>query len=231
MTGGMSLGQASPSMNGFASGQAAAYKMFETINRKPIIDAYDDSGIALEDIRGDIELRDVYFRYPARPDKLDVVLMIVGTLGAAGNGASQPLMVVIFGQLIDSFGFSSPTSLMDKISKVSLNYVYLAIGTGIAAFLRNGSDEVSCWTVTGERQATRIRGWEVYTIRSGFWVALLLPLWKDGFVLLSCIPAIVIAAGGMAIMMSKMSSCQVAYAEAGNVVEQTVGAIRTVRQH
>ncbi|KAF3456693.1 hypothetical protein FNV43_RR01347 [Rhamnella rubrinervis] len=67
MTGGMSLGQASPSMNGFASGQAAAYKMFETINRKPIIDAYDDSGIALEDIRGDIELRDVYFRYPARP--------------------------------------------------------------------------------------------------------------------------------------------------------------------
>ena len=63
-----SLGQASPNMNSFASGQAAAYKMFETIKRKPKIDAYDTVGTVLEDIRGEIELKDVYFRYPARPD-------------------------------------------------------------------------------------------------------------------------------------------------------------------
>lgn len=62
------LGQASPCINAFASGQAAAYKMFETIERKPKIDAYDTSGVVLEDIKGDIELKDVYFRYPARPD-------------------------------------------------------------------------------------------------------------------------------------------------------------------
>ena len=55
-------------MNAFASGKAGAYKMFKTINQKPRIDAYDDSGIVLEDIRGEIELKDVYFRYPARPD-------------------------------------------------------------------------------------------------------------------------------------------------------------------
>ena len=42
--------------------------MFETIKRKPKIDAYDTSGVVLEDIKGDIELRDVHFRYPARPD-------------------------------------------------------------------------------------------------------------------------------------------------------------------
>lgn len=48
-------------------------------------------------------------------------------------------------------------------------------------------------------------------------------------VLLSCIPAIVIAGGTTSLIMSKMSSRgQKAYAEAGNVVEQTVGAIRTV---
>ncbi|GMP73995.1 hypothetical protein CsSME_00031536 [Camellia sinensis var. sinensis] len=68
MTGGMSLGQTSPCLNSFAAGQAAAYKMFETIKRKPQIDAYDTSGIVMEDIKGEIELKDVHFRYPARPD-------------------------------------------------------------------------------------------------------------------------------------------------------------------
>ncbi|GLU16670.1 hypothetical protein SLE2022_330900 [Rubroshorea leprosula] len=69
LTGSMSLGQASPCMNAFAAGQAAAYKMFETIERKPAIDSYDTRGKVLEDVRGDIELKDVYFSYPARPDE------------------------------------------------------------------------------------------------------------------------------------------------------------------
>ena len=42
--------------------------MFETIARKPKIDAYDTNGVVLEDIKGDIELKNVHFRYPARPD-------------------------------------------------------------------------------------------------------------------------------------------------------------------
>lgn len=42
--------------------------MFETIKRTPKIDAYDTNGTVLNDIKGDIELKDVYFRYPARPD-------------------------------------------------------------------------------------------------------------------------------------------------------------------
>ncbi|KAE8679576.1 ABC transporter B family member 12 [Hibiscus syriacus] len=69
LTGSMSLGQASPCVTAFAAGQAAAFKMFETIKRKPMIDAYDTRGKVLEDIRGDVELRDVYFSYPARPDE------------------------------------------------------------------------------------------------------------------------------------------------------------------
>ncbi|KAE9618860.1 putative xenobiotic-transporting ATPase [Lupinus albus] len=70
LTASMSLGQASPSMSAFAAGQAAAFKMFQTIERKPKIDAYDPNGKILEDIRGEIELREVHFRYPARPDEV-----------------------------------------------------------------------------------------------------------------------------------------------------------------
>ena len=54
--------------------------------------------------------------------------------------------------------------------------------------------------------------------------------WLLSLVLLSCLPAIILVGGVMSILLSRMTSRgQVAYAEAGNVVEQTVGAIRTVR--
>lgn len=54
-------------MTAFAKGRAAAYKMLNTIDRKPEIDPFDASGKVLSDIAGDIELRDVCFTYPARP--------------------------------------------------------------------------------------------------------------------------------------------------------------------
>lgn len=57
-------------MTTFAAGQAAAFKIFETINKKPQIDAYNTNGLQLDDILGDIELRDVYFSYPTRPEEL-----------------------------------------------------------------------------------------------------------------------------------------------------------------
>ncbi|KAI5398914.1 hypothetical protein KIW84_064334 [Lathyrus oleraceus] len=44
LTSSISLGEASPCISAFAAGQAAAYKMFETIRRKPEIGAYDPNG-------------------------------------------------------------------------------------------------------------------------------------------------------------------------------------------
>ncbi|PHU08868.1 ABC transporter B family member 9, partial [Capsicum chinense] len=96
MMGGMSLGQTTPSLNAFAAGQAAANKLFETINRKPLIDTSDMSGLVLADIEGEIELKDVYFRYPSR---LDVQIFsgfslvvptgtTVALVGQSGSGKS-----------------------------------------------------------------------------------------------------------------------------------------------
>jgi len=46
----------------------AAYKIFEVIKRIPKIDASSMNGRLLEDLRGEIDLRNLYFRYPARPN-------------------------------------------------------------------------------------------------------------------------------------------------------------------
>jgi ATP-binding cassette subfamily B (MDR/TAP) protein 1 len=84
------------------AGQAAAFKMFETIERKPEIDAYDTKGKILDDIRGDIELRDVYFCYPSRPDEQIFngfsLLIASGTtaalVGQSGSGKSTVISLI-----------------------------------------------------------------------------------------------------------------------------------------
>ncbi|GBG74818.1 hypothetical protein CBR_g19330 [Chara braunii] len=68
IVGSISLGQASPNLVAFGSGRAAAYKMFEVMQREPPIDIADMSGKVLPEVRGEIELRDVHFAYPSRPD-------------------------------------------------------------------------------------------------------------------------------------------------------------------
>ncbi|KAJ2158813.1 hypothetical protein GGF46_003504 [Coemansia sp. RSA 552] len=67
--GGFSLGNAAPSISAVASARGAATKVYQVIDRQSPIDAVDsDEGLSAEAIRGDIELADVDFRYPTRPD-------------------------------------------------------------------------------------------------------------------------------------------------------------------
>ncbi|KAF8042952.1 hypothetical protein BT93_A1323 [Corymbia citriodora subsp. variegata] len=234
-------------------------------------------------------------------DSTDMLLMVVGSIGAVGNGISMPLMTVFFGQLINIFGEDQSDSdlvdlvskislkffnlalgcgaeacqnqtdsdLVELVSKISLNFIYLALGCGAAAFL-----QVSCWMVTGERQAVRIRGLYLQTILRqdvtffdketktgevigrmsgdtvliqdamgekvgkfiqlistfvGGFVIAFIKGWLLTLILLIMIPLLVTAGGIVSLVVSKMASRgQSAYAKAANVVEQTIGSIRTV---
>jgi len=102
MTGAMSLGNATPCMAAFAEGQSAAYRLFATIKRKPEIDPDDPTGKQLEDIKGDVDLKEVYFSYPARPEQLifDGFSLHVSSgttmaiVGESGSGKSTVISLV-----------------------------------------------------------------------------------------------------------------------------------------
>ncbi|TMW88435.1 hypothetical protein EJD97_018572 [Solanum chilense] len=210
-----------------------------------------------------------FYKLFAFADRNDIILMLLGILGAIGSGFSKPVMSLIFGNLVDSYGTSSQSNILDKVSQISLKFVYLGIGTGIASLL-----QVACWSITGERQVTRIKCLYLKTILRqdieffdtqsatgeviermsgdtillqeamgekvgnfvmhmstfiGGFVVAFIKEWQLTLVLLATIPAIAISFFCAALVLSKMSgSGQAAYANAGKVVEQTVGGIRTV---
>lgn len=89
-------------------------------------------------------------------DAVDVWLMSLGFLGCVGDGFSSPVMLVLTSKIMNNLGngpsASSTTVFTDNIVKNSVNLLYLACGSFVAAFL-----EGYCWTRTGERQAARMR--------------------------------------------------------------------------
>lgn len=93
---------------------------------------------------------------------------------------------------------------------------------------RMSGDTILIQDAMGEKVAKFIQ--LVSTFIGGFVIAFVKG-WELALVLMACIPMVVVAGGAMSVFMSKMSSRgQIAYAEAGNVVEQSIGAIRTVRK-
>lgn len=76
--------------------------MFDKMTRQPEIDAYSSDGRTLDDIRGDIELRDVCFCYPARPDEQILIRLsisvasgtTVALVGESGCGKSTVISLI-----------------------------------------------------------------------------------------------------------------------------------------
>ncbi|KAK9139050.1 hypothetical protein Scep_008731 [Stephania cephalantha] len=203
-------------------------------------------------------------------DTKDVVLMVIGFIASLGNGMAMPLMTILIGSLTDAFGQNANTdNTLHVVSQIALKFVYLGVGAGLASFL-----QVSCWMVTGERQASRIRSLylktilrqdigffdkegntgevvgrmsgdtvliqdamgekvgkfiQLFTTFVGGFVIAFIKGWLLTLVLLSSIPLLVICGAVFTMFLSKMTTRgQAAYAQAGSIVERTIGSIRTV---
>ncbi|XP_041056607.1 bile salt export pump-like isoform X1 [Carcharodon carcharias] len=98
----INLGQASPCLETFASGRAAATNIFATIDREPEIDCMSEEGYKLNKVKGDIEFHNVTFNYPSRPDvkildRLNMVIKASETtafVGPSGSGKSTTVQLI-----------------------------------------------------------------------------------------------------------------------------------------
>ncbi|KAJ3106313.1 ATP-binding cassette, sub-B (MDR TAP), member 4 [Phlyctochytrium planicorne] len=112
-----------------------------------------------------------YFDLFRFADSTDRTLMAVGSVCAAANGVSQPIMTIVFGSLLNALLTYGQCTVPDQLAgktyciypdsndklnrDVRQSVIYLLIiGTAVAAA---SYFQMSLWLLTGERQAKRIR--------------------------------------------------------------------------
>ncbi|XP_058878458.1 ATP-dependent translocase ABCB1-like isoform X2 [Acipenser ruthenus] len=104
------------------------------------------------------------FRYA---DSLDILLMVLGTLMAVAHGAAMPALVIVFGDMTDSFvsdsiadmpglqNFTRPQS-NETLEQQMTRFAYYYSGLG-AAVLLAAYIQISFWTLAAGRQIKKLR--------------------------------------------------------------------------
>lgn len=99
-----------------------------------------------------------FSRLFACADRLDWVLMVVGSLAAAAHGTALVVYLHYFAKIVQVLGIGSGPSTerseeqFERFMELALIIVYIAVGVFVAGWI-----EVSCWILTGERQTAVIR--------------------------------------------------------------------------
>lgn len=96
------LGGALANLKYLAEASVAASLIFEMIERVPTIDSYVQRGSIIEDIKGELEFKNVDFAYPSRPsslilNKFNIKVMArqtVGLVGGSGSGKSTVISLI-----------------------------------------------------------------------------------------------------------------------------------------
>ncbi|MCD7468272.1 mitochondrial metallopeptidase [Datura stramonium] len=133
MIGGLALGQSAPSMTAFAKARVAAAKIFRIIDHKPSVDKNAQTGLELDSVSGQLELKSVDFSYPSRPEikilnNFNLIVPAGKTIALVGSSGSGKSTVV---SLIERF--YDPTSgqlLLDgnDIKTLKLKWLRQQIG-------------------------------------------------------------------------------------------------------
>jgi ATP-binding cassette subfamily B (MDR/TAP) protein 1 len=100
--GAISLLMLPPNLSAVSSAAGAAHKIYATIDRVPDIDPDSKEGLIPDKVIGNIEFRDVNFKYPTRPDitilkKLNIKIspgMTVAFVGPSGSGKSTTVQLI-----------------------------------------------------------------------------------------------------------------------------------------
>ncbi|OIV91227.1 hypothetical protein TanjilG_30449 [Lupinus angustifolius] len=89
-------------------------------------------------------------------DRLDWLLMVVGSIAAAAHGAALVVYLHYFAKVIHHMqpqeGSAGSEEQFHKLKELALTIVYIAGGVFASGWI-----EVSCWILTGERQTAVIR--------------------------------------------------------------------------
>lgn len=131
-----SLGQNAALTPDLAKGQAAVQSIFTLLDRKSLINPFDESGLKPSVVLGDIEFENINFSYPTRPDL--VVLdrfnlkvqrgQTVAFVGTSGSGKST--LVLLLERFYDP---GAGTVKLDGVNVRDLNIEWLRSQMGIVS--------------------------------------------------------------------------------------------------
>ncbi|XP_059113272.1 ATP-dependent translocase ABCB1 [Peromyscus eremicus] len=107
LIGAFSIGQASPNIEAFANARGAAYEIFKIIDNKPSIDSFSTSGHKPDNIKGNLEFKNIHFSYPSRKEVqilkgLNLKVQSGQTVALVGNsGCGKSTTVQLLQRLYD----------------------------------------------------------------------------------------------------------------------------------
>ncbi|TMW59306.1 hypothetical protein Poli38472_004375 [Pythium oligandrum] len=134
MMGATALGQAAPRIQAIIAARAAAYDVFQVINRRSLIDPLSLDGKKLGQVAGRVDIENVTFAYPSRPDvqicrnySLTIEAgQTVALVGPSGSGKST--IVSLLERFYDP---SSGLVKLDGVDVRDLNVAWLREQIGL----------------------------------------------------------------------------------------------------